>query len=1690
MKRLLLFVLVFGGGLALLLYFAQKSREEKSERAEQGTGQLPVERPENPFPPIVKDDEVDPDAPQETDGTGQSGGGPDIRVQIGGTFNGWIPDEDGRRLYDFKLNDIQPQPNDEYVVDGATLRKLDVETGSVDTRVVAKTAWVRIDTVAGSYALSRTEPIRLREAVVTLLGGSPLAPITLELPEAEYDLNTGTLSSSSNVRVLGDGLFGTGNGLIASQENQVLELQRDGYLRLRTDDETDIELRAAGKGKIVFERLELRRGIEKVEVRLEQGGELTVKGDRDVTVEGDSIIMDGRVQETPDTRVVEGEEPRQRRAFVPEYTKIVGNAVFTRDTETVSGKSAEVFFDAAGDVNRIKMFDEPTARGLLLLDSKDGAERAPIPVVLTGLGPMELEYSAESPVAKFLLPGPATLSSPETDFRIDAQTGMEGSFWGRGLVNLDLRGEVTGSFDGVEFEGSDVEIRGSEQTEAIRRVYLETRRPAHFWGATDKGEPFDVKSAGLLQLELQRDETRLVLGRDVTLTMGAEDAWSVEVGELRDLDLETRTFQASGGMTYATPDGTGEADRAVGHSREHIELFGSEERLATFDLDASKSKSLDSGFVRARHIDVRPDRVLADELVELRFEDPEYSAQIDCNWFELRLLEERVAGEPTPFEFEAREVERAVVTSNEIETTFLAETVSGTGTLTELADGGTELVLESVSAAGDVSMSYDGGGGRFTASGGTLRWDPSGVARLEALAGERVEARGRFQEEGLPYVLTATWIEYGSQDIQALFPEITLDRPAALPQPLSGGLAVELHTGSADWMTADDAGILLAGQAHFSGLTEDGKQVELDSGSMHLLREEEGDERSRGMQELVAWDGFVLKLEDDLTGTGEILQVGYEVLRFEGRPARVEVSGFVWESNNIVYDVPRVLITTDQGTLYGAKGTASEGWTATYESLQPFETADSTMMVMRNPVLRAGGRELRGKWATFWLDRDEWLDKTQQWLDGDDVEDRPEVPVGPEPADDIAEPLAPTLFGKYDASKASRVLKEIYLEGDIQYTIDGERVAEMEAFYVDLVLGHGWIQEAELYIDAKAGSLSAKLAVRADWLRHSADGSLSADHAEVTSCNFAEPHYYIRTRNLRLTPVGDGSSVWDVLLKDNAVVFDNGLRVPLPKVHYKSDGKGRPTFGGLRAGSSARFGSFVEASVDVDVSDTVAKTVAPLLNSTAEEIDSRYRLRASYYGSRGLLLDQRFKVTAGDHFWMDTFLNGIYDSGEDRGFLRYKEDTGSELRWQLSTLGRYGIREGEWVDFQIAAQSDLGVQAEFEESQFVAYERRDTFARWRKDDDELYFSAIARYRIDDFRNEVERLPEASALRSLTPVTELWGQPLLYSASADVGYLRLRQSKEGPISPFDPNLDPTLGNRDYFRADTRHRIEAPFDLGAGGVRVSPYTSVAATAWGEGVDENDSPTRGAVIAGVEAQTNLFRTWKYGIVNSITPFVGVRGDLASFEENGDQIQADLLDEPLVGRFVDLGVRGRWRVPGGTRYLDASIRQSHADDVAAGQEEGWRPARVLAELVAVYQGIPFAITHDAQYDFDEGETPLSYTSLSLLPIYDLGVEISYNRGLDANRDVLYDAIGLGARWDASKKWQFEGQHSVSQLDGQALSTNLMLRRVGHDFIFELVYGFRSGEGGNTIAFKYRPLLGWNPSNFGLMQVLQRARL
>ena len=86
------------------------------------------------------------------------------------------------------------------------------------------------------------------------------------------------------------------------------------------------------------------------------------------------------------------------------------------------------------------------------------------------------------------------------------------------------------------------------------------------------------------------------------------------------------------------------------------------------------------------------------------------------------------------------------------------------------------------------------------------------------------------------------------------------------------------------------------------------------------------------------------------------------------------------------------------------------------------------------------------------------------------------------------------------------------------------------------------------------------------------------------------------------------------------------------------------------------------------------------------------------------------------------------------------------------------------------------------------------------------------------------------------------------------------------------------------------------------------------------------------------------------------------------------------------------------------------------------------------------------------------------------------FTRGADAG------FLGI-ALWRAGEKWEFEGRQTVSLADDASLNSRLVLRRIGHDLIFELQYGLRSGEGGSSLGISVKPLLGWKPTRGGLLE-------
>ena len=66
--------------------------------------------------------------------------------------------------------------------------------------------------------------------------------------------------------------------------------------------------------------------------------------------------------------------------------------------------------------------------------------------------------------------------------------------------------------------------------------------------------------------------------------------------------------------------------------------------------------------------------------------------------------------------------------------------------------------------------------------------------------------------------------------------------------------------------------------------------------------------------------------------------------------------------------------------------------------------------------------------------------------------------------------------------------------------------------------------------------------------------------------------------------------------------------------------------------------------------------------------------------------------------------------------------------------------------------------------------------------------------------------------------------------------------------------------------------------------------------------------------------------------------------------------------------------------------------------------------------------------------------------------------------------------------KWEIEARYSRDLRESESLLTEFVLRRFSHDFILDLIFQNRAGEGGPAIGLSFKPLLGWTRSRLGML--------
>jgi len=1119
--------------------------------------------------------------------------------------------------------------------------------------------------------------------------------------------------------------------------------------------------------------------------------------------------------------------------------------------------------------------------------------------------------------------------------------------------------------------------------------------------------------------------------------------------------------------------------------------------------------------------------------------------------------ERRVEGEPEP-----RDLGSLLIAEGGVHAEVLmldTEVVVDSDRL-EMERTGPDATDALVSATGNVRFQgrrdYD-----IAGQGELLTLDGSGHGTLQAAPHGRVTLLGRLPGQDARYRLGADRIDFegdetGLSNLQAENPELRLVGQRARAGhlsidreriQLSGGVrSFGLTTSNLPW-TLDAPEVVWEGKA-------------LDA----LESADEGVDMAQAFASVYASGGVDFRLGDRLRAQGSRLSARRSdgILRLEGSPASFETPYARLVTDWVEFDpVLQVLVSTGPGRLFSldegvpeppAPGNPPSMQQALFQETPPLQQIagpeweldflssstllelDTLVFVVQEPVFRSKRFEtsLRASWAVLWIDR-------QALAEGP-------VP-GSDPLSGLREtfeslktqsarPGLAQLLGALHSSELSGVVREIYFEGPVEVLADGELLARADAIYLDAVSQHGWLARATVNVIGDfIGRPGERLVVKADWLRLSSDGSLRADRATMTPCTFDEPHVRVVTGDLRIVPEKSGKGeFYRIQLKENRVEMYDVLRIPLPTIKIATDEELKPLWQSLSVADSARFGTLASFGFSRPA-DSVGKVFDSVVRGgeggeggeeetpavpagpgepaapgeaapkpppkPRSRVDANYKIDGSYLGSRGGMLDLGLEIEAKEDYWFDLYAGLVYDNGEDKGFQRVHEDDRSVFRRWLRSQAYFADGKSAWSG-SYSDQSDGAVQSEFFESQFLRYERSETYVQWRRSSDENFAQVSAKVRVDEFRSDVEELPSVTGYRGRSPLFSMGKYSLVHTGDVRAEWLRRREGRalgvdvdpdSDPIAPTepDPDRDPLpnpfglpaffpdgLGDRETARFDTTQALEVPMPVGQGW-KLTPFVSGRATAWSEGTDESDSPTRTVVEGGARLGSTFWQRMRSGALNELSPFIEARAELERSDNDGVPVEYDALDQVVTGDLVRLGMRSRLGMRPDRSLLDLEVVGTHATDRSDGGPDGWLPIEVFGRLAFDPFGQQFELFHDARYDVENSETTYSLISLATRAGEDWGFQAGHQRARDAQHQAFFEAATVSAIYRWTEKWEFEGRQGFSLLEDERLDTRAVVRRYGHDIVFELETSFRQGEG-SSFGISVRPRFGFSAPHIG----------
>ncbi len=431
----------------------------------------------------------------------------------------------------------------------------------------------------------------------------------------------------------------------------------------------------------------------------------------------------------------------------------------------------------------------------------------------------------------------------------------------------------------------------------------------------------------------------------------------------------------------------------------------------------------------------------------------------------------------------------------------------------------------------------------------------------------------------------------------------------------------------------------------------------------------------------------------------------------------------------------------------------------------------------------------------------------------------------------------------------ARDITGIYLEDNVSVS-DGLYTVRAPRVFIDPKNNKAVVLDAVVYtVDVRR---RIPLYLRADQLRQASRTSWSGRNVTLTTSEFAEPHFAIRSGRLQFEQTGDeatGTARQSYDAQDN--VFTVG---PLPVFYWPrlaGDVGSAPPLERIRVGYRKRDGHF-EPEIETRWNLFALAGYEPP-DGVALSGDLDYR------GDHGVGLGLSLRYDVPNMFGrVDGYLLP-YDTGTDR--IGNRNDVGfdGETRGYLSLKHRQYLRHDLELSLELGYASDPTFLEEFFPDEAYIAKPYETSIYFKQQENDRAFTLLAKYNVNDFLPQltelqapgyfVEKLPELT-YRQIG--TSFFDDRLTYFTENRLSRMRIKPGDDAldergfgtrasaelfgmtPTQTFSDAVALAGIPRDYrLRFDSRHEVQAPARLGI--VDIVPYIVGRITAYDDDFED---------------------------------------------------------------------------------------------------------------------------------------------------------------------------------------------------------------------------------------------------------------